>query len=82
MTFSDQAIAAIPEGKTITYKPGVKMVKVITDDKVYAVSEGGILRWITSEAIAVQLYGTDWNTKVEDLSESILDDYTFGEAID
>lgn len=78
---SASIMSQIPLGKNVTYKPGVKMVKFTTDPKVYAVEKGGILRWVTSEAVATDLYGSDWNTKIDDISDAFYTDYSFGADI-
>lgn len=81
ITFGDAVVASVPEADTVTYRPGVRMVKQPTDPKVYAVAKGGVLRWVTSESKAAQLYGPDWNRKIDDLVPSIFDDYVIGEPI-
>lgn len=81
VTLSDADLAAIPLGANVTYRPGVHMVKVQTDPKVYAVARNGELRWIGDEWIAKRLYGDNWNTKVDDLSDAFFADYHIGETI-
>src|SRR5579859_1820865 len=61
MTISDSDLASLQIGGNVTYRPGVKMVKITTDPKVYAVSKGGVLRPIADEATATALYGSTWN---------------------
>jgi hypothetical protein len=78
---SDAELAEIPFGGNITYRPGVKMVKVPSDPKVYAVAQGGVLRWISSEAVAVRLYGADWNKEIDDIPDSFFADYKVGEPL-
>jgi hypothetical protein len=78
---SDQDLAAIPIGGNITYKPGARMIKVQTDPKVYAVARGGVLRWITTEDLATALYGRNWSSVVQDLSDAYLTNYIIGPAI-
>jgi hypothetical protein len=80
-TISDAELAAVQIGGAATYRPGVKMVKITTDPKVYAVARGGMLRWIETESIASQLYGADWATKVEDLPDAYFATYTLGPSI-
>ena len=53
-------LEAVPFGGNSTFRPGVKLVKFPGDAKVYAVGKGGVLRHVTSEAIAVALYGAEW----------------------
>jgi hypothetical protein len=48
---------------------------------VYAIAKGGVLRWVKTEADAVALYGADWNTKIDDISEALFMDYRYGADI-
>jgi len=68
-------------GPNITYRAGVRMVKFTTDPKVYAVARGSVLRWVKTEELAVALYGTDWNTKIDDISDVFYTNYLFGAEI-
>jgi hypothetical protein len=68
----------IPLGGNVSYRPGTRMIKIQTDPKVYAVTRGGILRWITSEAVAKKVYGEDWNTLIDDVSDAFFVNYTIG----
>lgn len=79
---SDQELAAISIGGVVAYRPGVRMLKIESDPKVYAVSRGGILRWIKTEAIARTLYGEQWNTQVDDISSAFFVNYTLGSTIE
>ncbi|MFA5854149.1 MAG: delta-60 repeat domain-containing protein [Patescibacteria group bacterium] len=73
---SDETMASIQIGGNVTYKPGSRMIKVESDPKTYVVSRGGQLRHVTTEAIAISLYGTTWNTKIDDLPVGFFTDYT------
>jgi hypothetical protein len=64
-----------------SFKPGVKMVKFVTDPKVYAVSKKGVLPWVSTQDLAAQLYGDGWNTKIDDISDAFYGDYTVGSDI-
>ncbi len=77
---SASALAEIPLGANVTYKPGVRLVKFQTDPKVYAVA-GRQLRPITSEAVALSLYGSTWNRQIDDISDAFYTDYQFGSEI-
>lgn len=78
---SDSVLASIPLAGNVTYKPGVRMVKITSDPKTYAVSRGGLLRWVETEAVAVALYGSDWNTKIDDVDPAYFFSYGFGDPI-
>lgn len=80
-TITDVELAAITMGGNVTYKPGMRLVKIISDAKVYAVAAGGALRHITTEAIATGLYGTDWNTKVDDVPVGFFSNYRIDSPI-
>lgn len=81
ITLTDEALAAIPLGGNATYKPGVRMVKIQTDPKVYAIARGGLLRWVQNETVAESLYGSDWNRKIDDVSDAFFVNYTIGDPI-
>ncbi len=69
-------------GMNVVYRPGQRMVKFTTDPKVYAVSDGGVLRWVKTEELARAYYGADWNTKVDDIADAFYTNYTFGTDIE
>lgn len=80
-TITDTALANIALGGNVTYRPGVKMIKIISDPKVYAVSANATLRWITSEALARAYYGDRWQQEVHDVSDAFFVNYTTGNPI-
>lgn len=80
-TITDSELAAIAIGGNVTYRPGVKMIKITSDPRVYAVSKRGVLHWVTSESIAVSLYGSNWNQKIDDVSDAFFTNYTVGSDI-
>lgn len=80
-TISDQELSAMPLGGNVTYRPAQKLVKITTDPKVYAVAALGILRWITTEQVAIDLYGDSWANLVEDVPDPFFINYTIGDPI-
>src|SRR3989338_459764 len=62
---SDADMTKIQIGGNVTYRPGKKMIKINSDPKTYAVGESGGLFWVTSEAIAISMYGTNWNKMID-----------------
>lgn len=80
---TDAELGAIQIGGNVTYKPGVTMIKINTDPKVYYVGEGGTLYWVDSEATATLMYGANWNTKIHDVPDGFFGNYTqTGESAD
>ncbi|PIR66749.1 MAG: hypothetical protein COU51_02340 [Parcubacteria group bacterium CG10_big_fil_rev_8_21_14_0_10_36_14] len=80
-TITDSELAVIQIGGNAVYRAGVKLIKIQTDPKVYAVAKDGVLRWIKTESIAVALYGADWAKKVEDVPDAFFTNYTIGADI-
>ena len=76
-----EQMAALPLGGNVTYRPGIKMVKIQSDTKVYAVEHGGVLRWVESGDTAVALYGTTWKNKIDDVSDAFFINYKMGEPV-
>ncbi|MDD5347775.1 MAG: hypothetical protein PHT59_04090 [Candidatus Omnitrophica bacterium] len=81
VTVSDAELSSVPLAGNVTYRPGVRLVKVQTDPKTYAVDKGGVLRWVTSEAAARDLYGDDWNRQIDDVPDIFFTNYRVGEPI-
>ena len=80
-TITDVELEAISIGGNVTYRPGVKMVKIQTDPTVYVVAGGGTLRWVKTEELAKSLYGTNWSEKVEDIPDAFFTNYKTGDDI-
>ena len=80
-TISDSELASITIGGNVTYRPGSKMIKITTDPRTYAVSKGGYLRLITSESMAISLYGSNWAKQVHDLPDAFFVNYKMGNTI-
>lgn len=81
ITLTDTELAAIALGGNVTYRPGLKLIKLTTDPKTYAV-QGNELRWVQNESLAIELYGSTWASKVDDLPDAFFADYELGENID
>ena len=75
---SDADLASISIGGNVTYRAGTRMVKIQSDPKAYAVEPGGKLRWVTSEAIAIALWGSAWASKIDDVSDAFFTNYSSG----
>jgi len=82
VSVSDESLAQVGLGANVKYRPGVRMVKIQTDPKVYAVDANGVLRWVSTEAVAVSLYGANWNQLIDDVPDSFFADYTIGAPIE
>lgn len=78
---SKEVLAKIPLGENVHYRPGTRLVKFMTDPKVYAVGKEGVLHWVTSELTARALFGDDWNKKIDDISDAFFGDYQFGSVV-
>jgi peptidoglycan hydrolase-like protein with peptidoglycan-binding domain len=78
---TDEVLAQIPLTGNVTYRPGVKMVKLRSTPSVYAVEAPNILREIASEQVARDLYGDAWGLLVDDLNDAFFVDYVIGDPI-
>ncbi len=81
LTVMSNVLSSIPLRGNVTYRPGVRMVKIQTDPKVYAVDAGGTLRWVNSESVARTLYGSDWNRQIDDVPDAFFVNYVVGEPV-
>jgi plastocyanin len=79
---SDSDLSDIQIGGNVTYKPGSKMIKINSDPTVYVVSAGGVIRGIPSEAVASELYGSNWNQQIDDVPDGFFPNYTMGSELE
>jgi photosystem II stability/assembly factor-like uncharacterized protein len=79
---TDDYMASITLGRNVTYRPGSRMVKFVTVNTVYGVGTDGELRAIASEDVAESIWGSAWNTLIDDISDAFFGNYRFGEDID
>ncbi len=81
-TLSDADLGSIPlSGKNVVHRAGAYLVKINTVPTVYAVEPGGLLRGISSEAVASALWGSSWATRIRDIDDSVFGNYTLGSDI-
>lgn len=73
-----EELASYQIGGNVTYRPGVKLVKIQTDAKVYAVAGNGTLRWVSTGVIAEGLYGASWSSQIDDIPDAFFVNYTVG----
>jgi len=79
---TDVDLGKLQIGGNVTYKPGVRMIKINSDPKTYAVGENGTLHWVSTEAAAIALYGSTWNTKIDDVPDGFFSNYNIGSYIE
>lgn len=81
-TISDGQLSTIPLGRSnVTYRPGIKMIKITTDPRTYVVDQGGVLRHVTSEQLAITLYGLNWKGLIDDVPDPFFVNYRIGTPI-
>lgn len=78
---SDADLATVPLAGNVTYRPGIRLVKLQTDNRVFAIGRYGVLRHIASEAAARDLYGDAWATLVDDIMDITFGNYLEGAPI-
>ncbi len=80
-TISDADLATLQLAGNVTMRAGTYLAKITTDPKVYALSPGGQLHWVQSEAIALALYGANWAKKVVDVPDAFFTNYSVGASL-
>lgn len=81
-TISCEDLASFPIGDRLVYRPGTSLVKIPSDPSVYAVESDGVLREIPSEDVAEDLFGDDWEERVDDVSEAFWSSFIVGEPLE
>ena len=79
---SNATLSTMTLGGAILPKPGVTLVKIQSDPKVYAIDEDGsgdsVLRWVPSEEVAIALYGSAWADYVIDIDSTVFSRFGAG----
>ena len=81
ITITDAELANMPIGGNVVYRAGTQLVKITTDPKVYAVTPGGTLRWVKTQAVAEALFGANWNQRIDDVPDAFFTNYSIGSDI-
>ncbi|NMC51438.1 hypothetical protein GYA54_01770 [Candidatus Kuenenbacteria bacterium] len=68
-------------GGLATYRPGAKMIKFSISPAVYVVDKGGVLHKLKDENMAREMYGDEWNKKIDDINEAFMFSYVFGDDL-
>ncbi len=81
-TISAKELSDLDIGGNVVYRPGILLIKIQTNPKVYAVSKSGTLRWLKNEKVANALYGENWNMLIDDVPDPFFVNYKIGDDID
>lgn len=77
----DTSLADFRLVRNVTFRPGT-LVKSQTLPEVYMVSDVfGTMRWIPTEARAIELWGPNWASTVRDIPDAFFVNYTIGPAL-
>jgi len=71
---SDVEMNSYSTGGGAPMKKGM-LIKTATSDKVYETGDNSRIRWILNEAEAKSLYGDNWASKIQVISEEYLQQY-------
>ncbi|MBU4315614.1 hypothetical protein KJ673_04415 [Patescibacteria group bacterium] len=85
---SDDYMASIDLGLSVSYRPGLQLLKFATSPIVYAVDANGALRPIASEEVAQEIesmngsvYGKDWVNHIAVTSDAFYSHFEFDDEI-
>lgn len=80
VTISADQLATYETEDAVGLKPGTK-VRVSGGSKIYVVGSDGELHWIVNEAVAIDLFGSDWDKNILSLTTGQVVDYGYGATI-
>ncbi len=80
-TVSAAAIASMPLGGNVLYKPGSHLLKVASSPRVYVIGKDGTIHWVTSEDVVLSAFGNYWKQQIAVIDEGSLADYPVGAPI-
>ena len=87
LTVTDATLPIYTLGAPMLPQPGVVLMKIQSDSKVYAIetdpadSNKAVIRWVPDEATAVAVYGSGWADYVIDVDVTLFSRFTKGTNI-
>ncbi len=81
-TITDATLPTMELGGPMLPKAGIVLVKIQSDARVFAIEGDGTIRWITSEAVAIANYGSNWADYVIDVAPTMFPRFTQGDDLD
>jgi hypothetical protein len=79
-TVSASTFNSYKQGGEANYAPGTRM-KLAGDPKVYMVGSDGKLHWLTTQLIAYNIYGQDWNKGIVEINMADITQLLFGTSV-
>ena len=81
LELTDTQMARIQLGSRVRMRAGTNLIKVQSNDDVYAVEADGMIHAIPDEETALSLFGADWNQRIVDVNPTFWTDYTVGSVL-
>lgn len=78
---AENALARYADGDPVTVRPGSMLIRFEGSGRIYAVSGGSVLRYVTTPQIATGLYGSRWGAKIISMVGGAVKDYAVGGSI-
>lgn len=73
-------LESYPLGGNVWYRPGVRLIHISTDQHIYVVAHGGVLRAINEGQLDL-IYEKNWKSKLDLLQDFYFTNYTIGEPV-
>lgn len=80
VTLKRDELEKYPLGGNVWYRPGTRLIRISTDDRIFAVAHGGVLRPI-NEQTAAAVFGPQWKSLVDMLQDYYFTNYTIGTQV-
>jgi hypothetical protein len=68
-------------GGNVTIRPGSYIVKIASDAKLYVVSKGKVLRWLSTPDLAEQLYPGTSAQRIRIVPDAFFTNYYIGQEV-
>ncbi len=80
VSLTREELEKYPLGGNVWYRPGTRLIRISTDDRIFAVAHGGVLRPINA-GNAETIFGANWKSRVDMLQDYYFTNYTVGTQI-
>lgn len=78
---TDRQLADIVLAGNMVYRAGTRIIKIASDEKIYAVGQNGMIHWIHSTEVIENIFGSDWKKLLVVVKDVYFVDYSVGRTI-
>jgi len=75
---TDEQMASITLAGNMVYRAGTRLIKTISDPKIYVIGQNGLIHWVHPHEVIEKIFGSEWKNLLVTIKDVYFVDYTVG----